>query len=101
MTKYQPINHQVLLKLIPLPDKTASGLCLPDTYQEGAPGQVQEAEVVAAAADARYGLHIEDSYKYFTVGQIVLAYPRLGQSVNLDGVEYRLQKDEDILAVVA
>lgn len=107
--KYQPINKRVLVKLIPLPDKTASGLHLPDTLTGGGPGQVQDAEVVATAGDAIYLVadslqdekehYISFDERKFTVGSTVLVWPLMGQEVNIDGVKYRLLKDEEILAV--
>ncbi|MEK7116834.1 MAG: co-chaperone GroES [Patescibacteria group bacterium] len=95
--KIRPLGDRILLK--PLTEdetnKTASGIIIPDTVSKEKPEQ----GIVMAVGDGRWddGKKIPVSVK---VGDKVV-FSRYGyEEVKLDGVEYYILKEENILAVI-
>ena len=97
MTKLnlRPLGERVIVKAVEQEEKTASGICLPDTAKEK-PNQGQ----VLAVGPGR----IADDGKVVPMnvkeGDKVLYGKYSGQEVKLDGVEYLIIKESDIYAIV-
>jgi chaperonin GroES len=86
--KIQPLGDNILVKLIKKDVKTKSGIILPETASEEKP---QEGKVAG----------IGDSPKIkVKKGQKVLFAKYSGTEVKIDGEEYLILKNEDLLAVV-
>jgi chaperonin GroES len=83
--KIKPINGRILVKPLEGKDKTASGIYIPDTAKE----KLHEAEVIALAEDATDEVVVGDRliYKEFS-----------GTEVNIEGEDYILLTEDDILA---
>ena len=95
MANIKPLGQRVLVKRIEAETKTAGGLFLPDTAKE----KPQEAEVISVGTGGRddKGALIE-----FTVkpGDHVLISKYGGTEIKLDGKEYQIMREEDILGVL-
>ncbi len=93
----KPLGDRILLKSIEADEinKTASGIIIPDTVSKEKPEQ----GMVIAVGEGRWekGARIPVSVK---VGDKVV-FSRYGyEEVKLDGVEYYILKEENILAVI-
>ncbi|MCC8022092.1 MAG: co-chaperone GroES [Akkermansiaceae bacterium] len=92
----KPLGQRVLLRRIEAEEKTAGGLYLPDTAKE----KPQEALVVAVGTGGR-----DDQGKLidFTVKENdrVLISKYGGTEVKIDGVDYLIINENDILGVIA
>lgn len=82
----QPLTDRVVLEQIESEEKTSSGIILPDSAKE----KPEQAKVVAIGPDV----------KGIKVGEIVL-YTKYGPNeVKVDGKEYLIVKEEDVMAVI-
>lgn len=93
--KLKPLRDRVIVEPSESEDKTKSGIVLPDTAKE----EPQEGKVVAVGPGAvnNEGKKIPMTVK---VGDKVII-PKYGASkVKLNGDEYLILREEDILAVV-
>ena len=93
--KVQPLGDRVLLKPLEAEEKTKGGIILPDTAKE----KPQEAEVVAVGK----GKILESGKTEpieVKVGEKVLYAKYSGTDIKIDGEDYLIIKEEDILAVV-
>ena len=86
----KPINDRVVVKPAPAEEKTAGGLIIPDTAKE----KPQRGEVVAV------GPGKDGNAMTVTAGDIVLYGKYAGQEVNLNGQDYLIMREDDILVVV-
>lgn len=92
--RVKPLGDRVVIKRLEAEEKTKSGIVLTGTAKE----RPQEAEVVAVGPGAVIdGVRVELEVK---VGDKVLFSKYAGTEVKLDGEEYIILKQEDILAVV-
>jgi len=93
--KLKPLEDRVVVEPKEAEDKTASGIILPDTAQE----KPQEATVVAIgpgkASDT--GTIVKMTVK---VGDKVLYGKYSGTEVTVDGKEYLIMRESDILAIL-
>lgn len=90
----KPLGDRVVIKRLEAEEKTKSGIVLTGTAKE----RPQEAEVVAVGPGAVVdGKRIELEVK---VGDKVLFSKYAGTEVKVDGEEYTILKQDDILAVV-
>ena len=93
--KLKPLEDRVVVEPKEAEDKTASGIILPDTAQE----KPQEATVVAMgpgkASDS--GTIVKMTVK---VGDKVLYGKYSGTEVAVDGKEYLIMRESDILAIL-
>ena len=93
--KLKPLEDRVVVEPKEAEDKTASGIILPDTAQE----KPQEATVVAMgpgkASDS--GTIVKMTVK---VGDKVLYGKYSGSEVIVDGKEYLIMRESDILAIL-
>lgn len=96
MATIKPLGQRVLIKRIEAEQKTAGGLFLPDTAKE----KPQEAEVIAVGTGGRddQGKLIEFTVK---AGDRVLTSRYGGTDVKIDGVDYVIISESDILGVIA
>ena len=86
----RPINDRVVVKPSPAEEKTAGGIIIPDTAKE----QPQRGEVVAA------GPGKDGNLMTVQVGDVVLYGKYAGQKVELDGVEYLIMREDDVLVIL-
>jgi len=90
----KPLNDRVVLKQLKAEEKTKSGIVLPGQAQE----KPQEAEVVAVGPGGN--VDGKEVTMQVVVGDKVIYSKYAGTEVKLDGVEYIVVKQNDILAVV-
>jgi chaperonin GroES len=93
--KIKPLSDRVVIKPAPADEKVQGGIIIPDTAKE----KPQKGEIVAIGpgkvSDA--GQTIAPSVK---VGDTVLYGKYSGTEVTIDGEEYLIVRESDILAVV-
>ncbi|WP_227764312.1 co-chaperone GroES [Zhaonella formicivorans] len=90
----KPLADRVVVKVISAEEKTQGGIVLPDTAKE----KPQEAEVVAVGP----GKILENGSRQapeVKVGDRVIFAKYSGTEVKLDGVEYLILRESDILAI--
>ncbi len=93
--KIRPLNDRVLVKRLESEEKTAGGIIIPDSAKE----KPAEGEVVAVGpgklneAGQRVALNI-------AVGDRVLFSKYGGTDVKLDGEDFLIMREDDILGVV-
>ncbi len=93
-TKIQPLSDRVLVQPEPAEEKTDSGIIIPDTAKE----KPQEGKVVAAGpGKVENGNKIDMSVKE---GDKVLYGKYSGTEITLDGEEYLIMRESDILGIV-
>ena len=92
----RPLNDRVIIKRLESERTTASGIVIPDNAAE----KPDQGEVVAVGPGRRdeAGKLIEMGVK---VGDRVLFGKYSGQSVKIDGEEFLVMREEDIMGVLA
>ena len=92
---FRPLHDRVLVRRIDAEEKTAGGIIIPDTAKE----KPQEGEIVAAGPGARneQGQLIPIDVK---PGDTVLFGKWSGTEVKIDGQDYLIMKESDLLGVV-
>jgi chaperonin GroES len=93
--KLRPLDDRVVIEPLEAEEKTAGGIVLPDTAKE----KPQRGRVVAVGA----GKLLDDgSRAALTVaqGDEVLFGKYSGSDVKVDGVEYKIMRESDILAKI-
>jgi chaperonin GroES len=92
--KFRPLHDRVHIKVLEGEEKTAGGIIIPDTAKE----KPQEGEIVAVGSGARTedGKIIPMDVK---VGDKVLFGKWSGTEVKIDGVEYSIMKEADIMGI--
>jgi chaperonin GroES len=92
---FRPLHDRVVLKRIEAEEKTAGGIIIPDTAKE----KPQQGEVVSVGPGGRdeTGKLIPIDLK---VGDHVLFGKWSGTEVKLDGIEYLIMKESDIMGVL-
>ena len=86
----KPINDRVVIKPAPAEEVTSGGIIIPDTAKE----KPQRGEIVAAGA-------VKDgNMMTVQVGDTVLYGKYAGQKVMLDGQEYLIMREDDILIIL-
>jgi chaperonin GroES len=86
----KPLADRVVVKMIEAEETTKSGIVLPGSAKE----KPQVAEVVAV------GPGTEEVKMEVNVGNRVLISKYAGTEVKMDGIEYTILKQNDILAIV-
>src|ERR1700726_3573240 len=93
--KFRPLHDRVVVTRIDADDKTAGGIIIPDNAKE----KPSEGEVVAVGPGGR-----DEAGKLIpidvTAGDRVLFGKWSGTEVKLDGVEYLIMKESDIMGVL-
>lgn len=90
----KPLADRVILKVMESEEKTKTGIYLPDTAKE----KPQQGKVVAVGPG-----RVEDGKTIpmsVSVGDVVLFAKYAGTEVKVDGEEYLIVKESDILAIV-
>lgn len=91
----KPLGDRLVIKPIEQEDVTSSGIFLPETAKE----KPQQGKVVAAGPGARKE-NGERIALDVTVDDTVLYAKYAGTSIKLDGQEYLILKETDVLAIV-
>jgi len=92
--KIRPLGDRVVIKKVEAEEKTRSGIVLPGTAKE----QPQMAEVVEVGPGGL--IDGKDVKMELKAGDKVIFSKYAGTEVKLDGEEYTILKQSDILAVV-
>ena len=92
--KLVPLGDRVVLKQLEAEEKTQSGIVLPGQAQE----KPQQAEVIAVGPGGV--VDGKEVKMEVTVGDKVIYSKYSGTEVKLDGEEYIIVKQSDILAIV-
>ncbi|MEI6628391.1 MAG: co-chaperone GroES [Alphaproteobacteria bacterium] len=95
MVKFRPLHDRVLVKRIEQTEKTAGGIIIPDTAKE----KPMEGEVVAVGPGARNeGGHLVALD--VKSGDRVLFGKWSGTEIKVDGQDYLVMKESDIVGIV-
>ena len=95
MANIKPLGDKVLVKRLEAEEKTAGGIVLPDTAKE----KPKEGKIIALGSGKlldngkRGGFQVKK-------GDRILFTSYAGTEVKVDGEEYILMAEEDILAIV-
>ena len=93
--KFRPLHDRVVVKRIDAEEKSKGGIIIPDTAKE----KPQEGEVIAVGPGSR-----DESGKLMPLdvkaGDAVLFGKWSGTEIKLDGVEYLIMKESDIMGIV-
>lgn len=86
----KPLHDRVIVKPAPSEEKTAGGLFIPDTAKE----KPQRGTVVAAGPGKK------EEPMMVKAGDTVLYGKYAGTEINIDGNEYLIMRESDILAII-
>jgi chaperonin GroES len=93
--KFRPLHDRVVVKRIDAEERTAGGIIIPDTAKE----KPSQGEVVAVGPGGR-----DESGKLIPIdvhaGDRVLFGKWSGTEVKIDGVDYLIMKESDIMGVL-
>jgi len=93
--KFRPLHDRVVVKRIDAEEKTAGGIIIPDTAKE----KPSQGEVISVGPGGR-----DESGKLIPLdvkaGDRVLFGKWSGTEVKIDGVEYLIMKESDIMGVL-
>src|SRR6187551_2038664 len=93
--QFRPLHDRVVVRRIEAEEKTKGGIIIPDTAKE----KPQEGEIIAAGPGAR-----DESGKLVPLdvqaGDRILFGKWSGTEVKIDGQEYLIMKESDIMGVV-
>jgi chaperonin GroES len=93
--KFRPLHDRVVVKRIDADEKTAGGIIIPDTAKE----KPQTGEVIAVGPGGR-----DEAGKLTPLdvkaGDHVLFGKWSGTEVKLDGVDYLIMKESDIMGIL-
>jgi len=94
-TKLRPLGDKVVVKVLESEEKTKGGIFLPDTAKE----KPQQGKVIAVGP----GKVLDNGQRAtidLQVDSVVIFAKYAGTEVKVDGVEYLVISEKDILAVV-
>src|SRR5262245_26206065 len=93
--KFRPLHDRVVVRRIDAEEKSAGGIIIPDTAKE----KPSQGEVIAVGPGGRdeHGKLIPIDVK---AGDIILFGKWSGTEVKIDGVEYLIMKESDIMGVL-
>ena len=86
----KPLSDRVLIEPVAAETKTASGIFIPDTAKE----KPQQGTVVAV------GNGTKDHTMTVKIGDTVLYGKYAGTELKLEGTDYLIMREDDILAVI-
>ena len=93
--KFRPLHDRVVLRRVESEDRTKGGIIIPDTAKE----KPQEGEIIAVGPGAR-----DETGKIqpldVKVGDRVLFGKWSGTEVKIQGEEYLIMKESDIMGIV-
>jgi len=93
--KIRPLNDRVLVKRLEEEEKTSGGIIIPDSAKE----KPAEGEVIAVG-EGRIKDNGERLAMTVKVGDRVLFSKYGGTDVKLDGEDYLIMREDDILGIV-
>jgi chaperonin GroES len=95
-TNFRPLHDRVVVRRVESEAKTKGGIIIPDTAKE----KPQEGEVLAVGPGGR-----DDSGKLveldIRVGDRILFGKFSGHTVKVEGTEYLVMREDDIMGIVA
>ena len=86
----QPLADRVLVEALPAEEKTASGIIIPDTAKE----KPNKGTVIAIGSGKK------DEPMTVKVGDAVLYGKYAGTEISVEGKDYLIMRESDILAIV-
>jgi len=93
--KFRPLHDRVVVRTLEAEEKSKGGIIIPDTARE----KPQEGEIVAAGPGAR-----DESGKLIPLdvqaGDRILFGKWSGTEVKIDGQEFLIMKESDLLGVI-
>jgi chaperonin GroES len=93
--KFRPLHDRVVVKRIDADEKSKGGIIIPDTAQE----KPSQGEIIAVGPGGR-----DEAGKLIPidvrVGERILFGKWSGTEVKIDGVEYLIMKESDIMGVI-
>jgi chaperonin GroES len=93
--KFRPLHDRVVVKRIDAEEKTAGGIIIPDSAKE----KPSQGEIIAVGPGGR-----DEAGKLVKldvqVGDRILFGKWSGTEVKIDGVEYLIMKESDIMGVL-
>ena len=94
-TKIRPLDDNIVLKPAEAEEKTAGGIVLPDAAKE----KPIKGKVVAVGPGRtpKDGQRVEPSVK---IGDVVLFGKYSGSEIKIDGVEHKIVREAELLAIV-
>ena len=94
-TKVKPLDDRLLVKRLKAEEKTAGGIVLPEKAKE----KSKQGEVIAVGR----GRLLKDGKRVpisVSAGDRILFTSYAGTEVKVDGEEYLLMKEDDVLAII-
>ena len=85
---FKPLNDRILVKRLTQENKTKGGILLPDSVGE----KPQEAKVIAVGSDSEKPLSVQ-------IDDVVVFGKFSGTEITLDGEEYLIIDQKDILGI--
>ena len=93
--KFRPLHDRVVVRRVEEDTKTKGGIIIPDTAQE----KPMQGEIITVGPGGR-----DENGKLIPIdvkaGDIVLFGKWSGTEVKLDGVEYLIMKESDIMGII-
>ena len=93
--KFRPLHDRVVIRRVEQESKTAGGIIIPDTAKE----KPQEGEIIAGGPGGR-----DEAGKLMPIdlkpGDRVLFGKWSGTGVKIEGVDYLIMKESDIMGVL-
>jgi chaperonin GroES len=93
--KFRPLHDRVVVQRIEQEEKTKGGIIIPDTAKE----KPQEGKIVAVGPGARDDRGQINAIGV-KVGDTILFGKWSGSEIKLDGVEYLVMKESDVIGVL-
>ena len=92
---FRPLSDRILVERVEENEKTKGGIIIPDTAKE----KPQEGEVIATGPGKvlENGTRIELTVK---PGDKILFSKYAGTEVKIDGIEYLIMREDDILGII-
>ncbi len=94
--KIQPLHDRVIVKRVEEEEQTKGGIIIPDTAKE----KPQEGVVIAVGSGRSEGEGKKKVPLEVKEGDRVLFSRYAGTEINIDGEEYLIMKEDDIIATI-
>ena len=91
----KPLGDRVVIRVLEQEEKTASGICLPDTAKE----KPSQGEVIAVGTGKLQDNGTRTPLEV-SVGDKIIFSKYAGTEVKYDGVDYLIVSERDILATI-
>jgi len=109
MARFRPLRDRLLIKQFDGDTTTDGGIIIPDSSQQKelrgevvavGPGVLKLETILVNVAKKWLGLSIPNPVHKFSVGDEVSFDTYAGTAVMLDGEEYRLMLEQDVLGII-